>query len=91
MTRRRPLTLALTLAAFLAVGTAPAATPQPGEALRAAADRGDLTYVRSLVAHGADVNARDADGTTALGHALRSFYGKHTTAPALLRRAGGRE
>src|SRR5450759_4165705 len=44
-----------------------------GEQLRGGIRNGDLAAVRALLAHGADVNARDAKGATALMYA--AIYG----------------
>ncbi|MGD0300505.1 MAG: ankyrin repeat domain-containing protein [Bryobacteraceae bacterium] len=49
------------------------AAENPGERLLAEIRKGDIAAVRSLLAHGADVNARDAKGATALMYA--AIYG----------------
>lgn len=46
------------------MGAAPAI--DPGPALRAAAATGDVTTMNALIGRGADINARDANGRTAL-------------------------
>jgi ankyrin repeat protein len=62
-------TVALALGALVLAAAAAVAA----ETLVAdAAERGDLTAVRALVARGADVNARRVDGTTALHAAVQA-------------------
>ena len=50
-----------------------AAAENPGDELLAGIRKGDLAAVKTLLAHGADVNARDAKGASALMYA--AIYG----------------
>jgi ankyrin repeat protein len=59
-------------------------TTDRNEALIAAASRGDGAAVRMALEEGADANARDARGMTALMHAAKA--GSHEAAGALLAR-----
>jgi uncharacterized protein len=61
------------LTAFVAVIGVVASCPAlAAESVAQVAARGDFTSVRDLVKRGADVNATDADGTTALHWAVRA-------------------
>ncbi len=69
----RPLAWSLALFSTFTVGAvahgqqAPAARPAAGETeLHRAARQGDLARLRALARQGQDLNARDADGRTAL-------------------------
>lgn len=68
-----------------ALAGAGAAAAPPEEALAAAARRADWAAVRSLLEQGADVDAREGDGSTAL---LWASYWDEREAAALLIRAG---
>lgn len=72
------------LLSVLAATGAAAAAP-PDDALAAAARRADWTAVRTLLEQGADVDAREGDGSTAL---LWASYWDDREAAALLIRAG---
>jgi ankyrin repeat protein len=61
------------LGSLLLLGCGLAGAAENGERLLNEIRRGDLAAVRSLVAHGADVNARDSKGATALMYA--AIYG----------------
>ena len=78
MSARRIALVALVLASLMVPRPAMAADP-----LVQAAARGDFAAVRDLVRRGGDVNASDADGTTALHWAVRAD--ELDTADALLR------
>src|SRR6266542_4354933 len=73
-----PLVSAFTLAAVIQGSTAIAAD----NSLMAAASRGDVTAVRSLIAQRADVNATDVVGTTPLLNAV--WAGEPAIVDALL-------
>ena len=66
----------------LTVGCAAAAVAGPNEVLIAAATRGDAAAVRTLLANGADVNAKTSKGETAL--MLASAKGHLDVVKALL-------
>jgi ankyrin repeat protein len=57
-------------------------------ALMYAADRGKAHFVKVLLAKGADVNAKDASGGTALRAARDA---KHTEVEAILKAAGAKQ
>ena len=77
----------LMLLVVLAAACAPASpqAAEPAAALREAAERGDLTAVRTLLDQGAPVDARDDRGATAL---VRAAYGNHVDVAAVLVQAG---
>jgi ankyrin repeat protein len=58
--------LTLMLLVFASAFTASAQNPSPDAALRQAAQDGQMTTVKDLLAKGANVNARDETGRTAL-------------------------
>ena len=66
----------LTLAVAAALGASSCAIffEEPGTALAEAAHRGDIATMRTLVAAGADANAYDASGQTALHWAARGGH-----------------
>jgi hypothetical protein len=78
------LTLPIAVA-LLAGPPATVASPPPEPPLVAAARKGDTAQARGLVARGADVNARDASGRSAL---LIAVAGDHADVAQLLVRAG---
>ena len=73
--------------ALLMVGAAllgrPAAAQAPGEAFVRAAAKGDVASVTAMLGQGADVNATDKDGNTALMEAART--GKTEVIAALVK------
>jgi uncharacterized protein len=72
------------LSVLMALGlTAGAGAGTPAPEVVAAAKRGDMAAVRSLVQRRADVNARETDGTTALHWAVR--VGSQPTVDVLIR------
>ena len=77
----------LVLLVVLAAACAPASpqAAEPAAALREAAERGDLTAVRTLLDQGTPVDARDDRGATAL---VRAAYGNHVDVAAVLVQAG---
>lgn len=84
--RRVAGALLLALGCFVAaMSAADAQAPAPDAALIDAAARGDAVQVRSLIAKGASVRARDAEGRTAL---VAATYGNHVDAARLLISAG---
>ena len=60
----------LTMAAVLVLVCAHANAQ--GNDLFSAAEKGDLSQVRTLIAAGANVNAKDGDGVTALMYASKN-------------------
>lgn len=72
--------LALLLLAGCGAHETPRSLPDPGALVRAAAD-GDVRSVKRLLEAGADPNAADADGRTAVTHAA---YGGHAEVVRML-------
>lgn len=69
MPKLRAAGYCLALALLFATSSPCAAADDPGEALRRAASAGDLAKVQELLAAGADVNAGNRYGATALAYA----------------------
>lgn len=82
---RRSFGAALGAAFFFSACNAARVVADEGQALIAAAGRGDAGAVKALLARGARVDARDSQGRTAL---LAATHGNHVEAARLLIAAG---
>jgi ankyrin repeat protein len=85
---RKPLKIILMLLLGVSLGLA-ACTSEPSEpSLIGAAKKGDTETVKTLLAAGADVNAQNWVGQTAL---MQAAWHGHTAIVEILKEAGARE
>jgi ankyrin repeat protein len=77
--------LLLTVVPLVAAGEAMSGTPMSETSLHAAAEKNDVAAIRKLLADGAQIDARDSTGTTAL---LMAVHGNRIDAARALIEAG---